>query len=289
MSGRLYCGARGTLQLGQAARLGRRFALQPKMDGCYATITTDRAGRIGAIVLRSGELAPVEARASLAGVRWAPDSVIVGELEVWTEASARAASARGHRVAHLFDAIRVGGVDVSRRPYGERRDALLRADSALVADDHDRPWLVDGQGDAHDPASGRYTRPTPAGWRRFPVVPQVPATSAAAAWSTWVDGGLAEGLVVVALDAPLAARGAKRRIKPATTIDGVVVELGPRHARVEWGGRLFVVGARCAAAASVRVGDLVEVACQGFTDGGTPKHPRITRPRPDLAGCGASR
>ncbi len=92
---RLYAGASGTISRSSIPRLGSRYVVQPKPDGCYSLITTDRSGIINSILMRSGEFAPADIRRDFAGVRWAPDSVLVAELECWTEAANRMASSRG--------------------------------------------------------------------------------------------------------------------------------------------------------------------------------------------------
>lgn len=289
----LYAGARGRVALEHVRSLGARWVIQPKLDGILGVVTTDRTGRLSAIVTRGGRvLRPgVDVAEGLAGISWAPDSVLVAEVELWTEAANRAAETRGYRMIHLFDAHRVSGRDVTREPYSLRRDALLRAESRLVNEGRDRPWLVDTQGDAHAPATGRYCRPMPRGWRRMPVVPQRSATAVEVAWRDWVElgeAGPAEGLVVVRTDAPLAARGAKRKCKAGQEIDATVVAIAGGVARLAWGGGSFVVSAR-GRWSELRPGAMVACRCDGFYEAGaTPKHARIVRRRDDLVAAGAS-
>jgi hypothetical protein len=204
---------------------------------------------------------------------------VVGELEAWTEAAIRSAATRGYPVLHLFDAHRIGGRDVTSLAYHERRDALRRAEAQLELA---RTWTVDDHGAAHD-AGGRYTRAVPVDYRRLPIVPQWPAISAATAWGDWVELGGAEGLVVVALDAPIGRRGSKKRCKPLQTIDATVLACDGRAASLLWAGNLFVVSARGTVGKQIRPGVVVEVACNGWHEAGcTPKHARIVRVRDDL-------
>jgi hypothetical protein len=281
----LYAGAVGRATLAQAAAAGRSYVLAPKYDGIYCTATTDARGRVAHLFTRTGLPVPSEIARELVGVVWAPNSVLVGELECWTEAANRMAARRGYRCLHLFDAIRVAGADVSSLPYSGRRDALLRAESALACEDLDKPWLVDAQGDAHDPASGHYTRRVPRSWRRMPVVPQLPASHAEQAWADWVErdggaGGPAEGLVVVAVDARIGARSSKRKVKRATSIDCVVAHAGKRVASLSWAGGTFTCPA---GGLELRVGQKVECTHESFYErSGQPRFPRISRMRPDL-------
>lgn len=302
----LYAGARGRLERAAVAKLGPKYAIQPKRDGAYAVISTDGSGMIANITLRGGP-APAKLVAEFAGVRWAPHAVVVGEIEAYTEAALRAVEAQGYRRIHLFDALRFGGRDVSREPQRARRDLMMRAESELVQDvGPDRSSLVpdrstftwamptDGASQnrprarpLHPPGAMRSDGP-PTSWRRMPVVPQLPAARADEAWSEWVDRDGGEGLVVVALDAPLGRRGSKRKVKPAMTLDAVVVSVGKGAATVAWRGHSFVVSA-ASRAHELAPGEMVEVVCEGWYDGGVqPRCARIVRPRPDLRGTVAA-
>lgn len=280
----LYAGAAGRATLTQAAALGAGHAIQPKLDGCYCVATTDSSGRVAHLVSRAGKKFPAAIASELRGVIWAPDSIIIGELEAWTEAANRIAAGRGYRMLHLFDALRIGGRDVSPLPYRGRRDALLRAESAIICDDRDRPWLEDEHGVAHDLTSGRFVRPVPRSWRRIRVTPQLPARMADQAWAEWVEPGheAIEGLVVVALESRLGGRGSKRKVKRAETIDATVIGVGARSASVAWAGGTFSVSAGGLALA---VGQVVEVVHEGFHESVvTPRFARIARRRRDLDG-----
>lgn len=296
----LYAGATGRLTLAQAAQLGRGFVVQPKFDGSLCTALTDHRGRVYQLLTRQGHPFPGAIAADFAGVTWMPNSAVIGELEAWTEAGNRIAARRGYRLLHLFDALRVAGEDFSSRTYAERRDALLRAESVLVNEDIDKPWTPDAAGCAHDMRTGHYKRAVPLSWRRMPVTPQLPAQAAERAWADWVAPGeeAVEGLVVVATGARMGARSSKRKVKEATTIDAVVVQVGLRDLVVQWAGGTFAVGR---GRHEVQVGAVVEIRHEGFYERGgkvagksygaapTPRFARlvVVRTRPDLQGARA--
>lgn len=282
----LYAGAKGRIDLASITKLGSRYALVPKSDGAYATIMTDKTGRISSIITRSGELLSPSLMSEFSGIHWSPSSVLVGEIELWTEASNRAAAMRGYRMIHLFDAQRIDGEDLTRLAYRARRDALMRAESRIVQDDLDRPWIEDSEGDAHDPKTGRYKARVPRSWRRIRVLPQLAVSQLDTAMADWIDGqttGPVEGLVVVALDACLGKPGAKKKCKPTSTIDAVVTSLDERAMSVFWmaGGISLALGRP--SSLDIKPGDVVEVLHEGFTDSGIPKFARAMRPRPDMA------
>lgn len=193
---------------------------------------------------------------------------------------------RGYRMLYPFDCTRVGGRDVSRESYGTRRDALLRAEVEVEQRGPDRPWVEDDQGDYHDPKTGRYMRPTPLGWRRVRVAPQMPIARAAQAWEARVERqevGPCEGLVACAVSAQLGAAKSKRKIKSSAEIDAVVVALDARAMRVHWlaAGRTFAVSRP--STMTVAVGDVVEIRHEGYFDSGEPRFARVVRRRPDLS------
>jgi ATP-dependent DNA ligase len=282
-----YCGARGRVAITEVLRLDpRRWAVQEKHDGSLAHVYLDSRGRIERLLSRSGRAFGPELVGDLVGAFvGAPDSVLVGELEAWSEAAGRAVEERGYRVCHLFDAIRVGGRYLAREPYRVRRDWLYRGQSWAVQERGRAAFEVDGEGHAHD-RQGRFCRPVPRDWQLTPIVDQAAPAHAAELWERASVGG-AEGLVAVALDAPIGRRGAKRKCKPTRSIDAVVETADRKAAIVRWGGGSFVVSAR-ARGLELVPGAVVEVLCDGFTERGSlPKHPRITRRRPDLEGVGA--
>lgn len=279
----MYAGATSRLDLAVARKLGPAWAVQRKVDGIYATVTTDRRGRVANAITRAGEVLGPGALAAYRGVSWAPDSVLACELELWTEAARRTVEARGYAIAHAFDAIRVAGRDVSRETYRARRDALMRAQVALELGGRDRPWTDDAQGDAHDAGTGRYCSRVPRGWRRVQIVEQVPVARLDQAWDEWVQREGGEGLVAVRLDAQLGARGAKRKIKNTSEIDCVVVSFDSGAAQLWWTGAARSIVVSLSPNRALTVGEVVEVRHDGFTDAGEPRFARIVRRRPDLA------
>ena len=99
-------------------------------------------------------------------------------------------------------------------------------------------------------------------------------------WDRAVAGEL-EGTVIVALDAPIGRRGAKRKVKPVDFLYCVVVEVdkGGAGLRIRGTEDWFSVGTPT----GLTVGDLVEVAHEGWYSTGWPRFPRIVRKRADLA------
>ena len=74
-------------------------------DGAGYDLALGTDGRISAIVTRAGELLGPALLAHYAGVRWMPESVIVGEVELWTEASQRAVTMRGNRSVGMIRSV----------------------------------------------------------------------------------------------------------------------------------------------------------------------------------------
>jgi len=263
----LYCGANGRIDLPAISRLGSGWVVQPKIDGVYCRLVTSARGRLVASAMRSGTALPANVHRELAQARlWPADSVLVAEVEAFTEAAQRARAARGHAQAWVFDVQRVNGRDVTREPYSVRRDHVMRAEAELelARSDRDR--------------RGRYqVRPL-----RWTVVPQWPASMVDTAMAEWVAPG-GEGLVAVALNAPLGARGSKKKCKPSNSIDVVVLEVGPRALVTWWqAAQMRVVVSRPRSFSGVP-GAVVEIVHEGFYDSGEPKFARVLRPRPDLS------
>jgi hypothetical protein len=275
-----YAGAVGKLELGAVAALGPRFVVQPKSDGSYCRVHLDGAGRIARLFSRAAREFPCELVEDLVGQRvGTPGAELVGELEVWTERGNRLAATRGHRMLRLFDAIRVDGRYLAGAPYRERRDALLRCQAAVA--ELEQSWVPGPRGAGRDRSSGRLVRPVAEGAAIAPVIEQRTASQAEAAWADWVAGGEAEGLVVIDLEAPM-GKG-KRKVKATDTLDCRVIRVGEQLLQVEHGGIAFLVSARAAADRRIAVGDVVEVAADGwFESSATPKFARLVRRRPDL-------
>jgi hypothetical protein len=276
-----YAGARSLVSLADALEIGGNVAFEPKIDGVYSRVYSDAGGAIARIHVRSGAVAPPKWTAGLIGLPIGlPSAVLHGEIEASTEAGERVAAARGWRALHVFDVSSIGRVDLEARPYRERYDALRQwQDGTYVAD----WWRVDDQGDAHGP-DGRYVRPVPQDLRRLPIVPMVRGRAAAEALWHQVETGQLEGMVVVRLDSAMGKRGAKRKVKPADTIDAVVVDAGGGAAVLAWRGYTFAVQASGAAARGLRAGDVVEVKHNGWYERKVePRFARIVRVRTDLA------
>mgnify|MGYP000069419844 FL=1 len=271
-----YCGARGPLTLDDAAQLGSGWAYQPKIDGCYARIETSGSGRVIRAITRSGQ--PL--RCGLEGLATGmPAAVLHAEVEAHTEAGIRAAATAGFTRAHLFDVTALDGRDLRSEPYADRYAALhtYQVQAELRRVD---PWRRDRQGDHHDTA-GRYCVPIPVDYRRFPIVPQHRGPNAARElWRDHVERHGGEGIVAVALRAPVGRRNAKRKIKPRDTLDARVVSVDSSAAVLIYAGHQFVVSAR---GVPVHVGEIVEVAHSGWYESGvTPRFARIVRVRHDL-------
>lgn len=276
-----YAGPTARLPLDRAGRLGARWVVQPKVDGCYATVHLDRAGRVERIRSRAAvEFKVPELLGAFLG--W-PDSVLVAELEYGTEWSTRTVATRGHRVLHVHDVLRAGGRYVGREPYHVRRDLAWRMQSEVVNLAPEVPWTRDDQGSAHDRLTGRFVSGTPTDFRLAPIVPQLPASRIDHAWSQWGPDAGGEGLVAVNLDAPVGAGGAKKKVKREDDIDCVVVSVGRNAARLVYGGHAFVVSA--AGRQRPCSGEIWTVRCAGWYEGSaTPRFPRLVRRREDLMG-----
>lgn len=275
-----YAGARGRLTIDRALELGRGWAWQPKVDGCYIRATTDRAGRITQLIQRSGRALESDLVGVATGL---PDAVLHGEVEAHTEAGVRAAATRGWAALHLFDVTRVRGRALHRETYADRYARLHAYQAEAELGGRDDWWSVDGQGDAHD-RTGRYCRPVPRDLRRCPVVPLVRTAGAAAAlWRDHVEVGGGEGLVAVRLEAPLGARRGKVKVKATDELDCRVLENQGGVARLQWKGGSFLCSARGRWSA-LRPGAIVAVAHDGYYEAAaTPRFARIRRERADLA------
>jgi len=268
-----YAGARGRLTLDRAYHLGDAWGFQPKIDGCYARVSTDREGRAVRILGRNGREI-IGARDLLGTHTGLRNAVLCGEWDGGTEAGRRATARRGYSAIHVFDLAMLAGQVVHSWEFARRHACLTGR--ALTRWDL---WTVDAEGRAHERTTGRFVRPVPVDGRRWPIVPL--ESNCGALWRDYVDREGGEGLVAVRLDAPLGARNAKRKIKATDTIDATVTEVGKRAAQLVWRGHTFVVSAR--GSMGLKVGDVVEVAHDGFYEAGaTPRFARIARRRDDL-------
>lgn len=285
-----YSGPSRTLPPERAARLdARRWAWQPKLDGVFVRLSTDRAGRISSLLYRSGEhVRPTDADGLVGLAIGLPDAVLHGELEAQTERGIAARSARGWAAFHLFDAARVYGRPVTALPYSERYGWLHRWQSAAECGDLPRCdwWTEDVTGRAHD-ATGRFVRPVPRDLRRLPIVPLHRGPGAFDEIWSQVETGALEGVVSVNLESHLGVRSAKIRTKPLQTLDCVVVSIGARRTAATLvyvdgsSRREFSCSFTSKAAQSADVGDIVEVAYEQIDRRG-PRHARVVRVRSDL-------
>ena len=252
-----------------------RYTVQVKHDGAYCEVHTDAEGKVSDVLSRSGRSFG-EISADLVGIKMgAPHSVLVGELEAYTDRGLGDSHGRGWRNVHLFDCLAYEGQSIESRPYRERRDALWRGNSLVVSEPGIIDTHVDGKKYRSD--SGRFQR-GPRDWRRFPIVSSWRPNLADELWDkTLAD--VIEGLVVVALDAPVGRRRAKRKCKPKDTLDAVVLVADGCIAQVRSFRDSFFVGCK---GLVLEPGNTVEILHNGWYRDGTPRFPRIKRRRDDL-------
>lgn len=280
-----YAGAISRLPFAKAERLAKSpsWGFMPKSDGSYAELGTDSQGRIKRITLRTGESATHEEAGGLYGVAIGiPDSVLVAELEVYSEAAVRIRETRKWANAPVFDIIRCAGRYVAREPMQVRYSLLERWQCSIGTQDW---WWQDSRGYAHDKVTHKFVRPTPKDLRRVPLLPLVTGTPALEKlWHSYVEVGGGEGLVAVDLGAPIGGRGAKKKIKKHDTVDCTVVELGKTGVRVTFAGEVFRIPCK-RWLPKLAVGDVVEVKGDGFLESRpVPRFARIVRVRSDLRG-----
>jgi hypothetical protein len=276
-----FAGARGRIAITDLLQLGPRWQIQEKRDGAYCQLHLDGQGRIERALSRSGQPFPRSQVGHLLGALvGAPGAVVIGELEGHTEAGVRSAATRGWAAVHLFDCIRTaGGRYIGREPYHVRRAELWRGQSAAECFGPGLPYERDGGGRLHNKASGRFCLATPTDWRLTPITPQLSRSEAVDVWER-AQVGQAEGLVAVALNSRVGARGSKRKCKPTSSIDVTVVSVGRGAARVAWAGHVFAIS--CVGRA-LAVGDVVEIEAIGWSEKSVqPRHTRIVRVREDL-------
>lgn len=266
-----YVGATGGIPIGEVAALGARHVIQKKHDGIYVRVYLDGRGRVAKVFMRNGAEVPAHLTTHLRGALvGTPHAELVGEFDAMTEA-AEVAAKRGPRKVHLFDCLFDGKRSLVAEPYRVRRDALYR----MLARTE-----VHAPNDDHRPAPyRRYRDPVPPGWRLFPIIEQVPTARAAWAWEAWVKEPDGEGLVVVALDAKVGGRQAKRKCKPWETLDCEAVAVARTIVTCSWNGHLFNVGR---GKHHVELGEVVEIKHAGWSSVGVlPRFPAIVRVRRD--------
>jgi hypothetical protein len=276
-----YAGARGCVSISDLRRLSpKKWLIQEKQDGIYVHVHLDRAGRIERLLTRQAKPVPASLTAHLIGnVVGAPDSVLVGELDAWTEASQRATKARGWAAVTLFDALRVGGQYLAKEPYRARLDALWRSQSWAENFHSNLGYSTDATGRAHG-HNGKFCSAVPRDWRLCPIVGALRGPGEVdLAWERALVGQ-SEGLVAVALEAPVRRRAAKVKCKPVRELDAVVLAADRRAAVLLWRESVSFTVANSGGYAVP--GATVTVRHNGFYDDGTPKFARIVRERPDL-------
>lgn len=267
-----YVGAGALLDPNAAAALRGAWGYQPKMDGVYATVTTNARGEIVRICTRAGNAMPLS---PFAGVRAIPHATLVGELEAITETSVAIVASRGWSLIHLFDVLSLGGMPIADAPYQTRYAQLVTEISRLETGIPTALY----RGGRHRDHRGRYVDAAPLDQRRTPVVPMLRgADGCRQLWRDHVELGGGEGLVAVRLDAHASARGAKRKVKVTDTITGRVIRRDSSCASVLVRDRTIVVSAP----AWVTVGALVDIAHNGFYATGEPRFARVIRTRVDI-------
>lgn len=98
------------------------WGAEEKRDGCWAEVRTDDEGRISEITSRVGKPFGGEHVVGLEGLKThLPRSVLVAELETASEAATDRFRALGYRRLHVFDALLIGGQDITGHTYDARR------------------------------------------------------------------------------------------------------------------------------------------------------------------------
>lgn len=285
-----YAGAITRIKLEKALELSPdRWGLMAKADGSYVEFSTDASGHISRLTFRTGQALTHEEADGLYGMATGiPSSTLVGELDVYSEAAVRVRETRGWANLHVFDVIRCVGRYVAREPYRVRHSLLERWQCSIGVQDW---WWQDGHGYAHDKVTNRFVKPRPKDLRRLPLVPLVTGRSnAEQLWRSFVEVGGGEGLVAVDLEAPIGARGSKKKVKKHEHLDLPVVHVGETGIRVAYAGEVVRIPCkRLVASGGVKVGDVVEVKCDGFYEHRPiPKFARVLRVRHDLRATAAS-
>lgn len=271
----MYLGAGSLIDPELARKLdSRKWAFQPKIDGGYATVTTDANGAILSAISRSGRRWSL---LDLKRIRTLPSAVLCCEIEQHTEAANEARRTRGYSLLHVFDAISLGGRELQAATYAERYQAITRAIAQQEVEQGE--WF--NAAGRHRGESGRYRSAPPVDVRRTPLVPMLRGVAGFdELWTTYVERAQGEGLVAVRLDAPMGKRGAKRKIKTTDTISARLSPGDPsgKSAFVHVYGQSILVAMPGWAA----FGDVVDIAHNGFYNTGEPRFARVVRQRSDL-------
>lgn len=277
-----YTGATKRTTLEEAREIVRsaqpgRWAVQRKMDGCYVTITTGADGEVTSIRTRNGREAPYAAEI-LGQIIGAPDSVLCAEWEAHTEVAEVAATARGYRVAHVFDMLQIRGRDISKQPYAQRYGEAMSAHLAVSMSVRGDATRLVRTGRRHS-AANRFASARPINWRLAPMLESAPASELEAVWSEYVVGEGGEGLVLVDTMARAGKAASKLKVKQTETHDLVITSITPTECYVHVGEHTLGMYRPT----WVREGMLVEVACDGYYAGGCPRFARVIRPRGDIS------
>lgn len=286
----LALGAAGArLPIADALRLEpSRYGWSPKVDGAGVYWSTDRAGKLSTLLHRSGRpVTPAEADGLYGQPVGLPDSSGYAELECHTEAGIRARETRGWAALHMIDCARYAGRSISSLTFEQRHAKMHRWQSLTECYEPELGrldwWTDDDRGRAHDPATGQYVVARPRDLRRLPIIPVYRGPDAARRLWDQVEAGDLEGMVAVALAAPLGARGSKRKVKPVEDIGVTILSFDARAASVSWKGVQFVVSA---VNKVLRTGDIWDCRIDGwFESSVTPKFARLVSRRDDLSPC----
>ena len=112
------------------------YVAEEKHDGHWAEIVTDAEGRIKTLTSRSGtRFEGINVEGLIGHPIYAPNSVLVGELEAATEAANKRNAQLGHRRLWVFDVVQMLGQDVTGMTYEQRRELLNLLFAKVLSDD----------------------------------------------------------------------------------------------------------------------------------------------------------
>lgn len=274
----------------------KQWVIQEKKDGQYCEFDTDEDGCIS--VLRSKTGFPIEndeakkMKGIFAGY---PNATIVGELTSHTETGKSDTLLRGYPVIHCFDILRTFDDLIIEQPYSFRYETLQKMHAELQEfKGPDKVHSLDNKGNAHD-FNGRFTQNIPKSWKRTPILSCFIMERFDEIWDRCVVQQGGEGIVLVDWDAPVGKRGSKLKHKPIDTIDAEVIKVTNNVARVAYYDlntmevgvpicnttkRQILVSNQ--GECSLRVGETVEIAFQGYYKSGRPMFARVIAKRTDL-------